>query len=783
MKGERPQQKKPSGRPALSRKLTLAARFRNRVRAVADRILGADLVWSLLLVGVVVTILAGQRCGAPMERYVAGEVAPYDIRARYDFDVRDEILTAERRFEARDSVPELYVQDTERGIRLARELSTVFVMGREVLEPAEDVQLEGVERDGIFPDRIPQSTRELLAEKRFSTDIEGGLIGAIREVMRRPVVGNKAMLDGATEVSLLRVPGDREDTLSDFSGVLDLDQARDQVRARVQEAFDLAPDEEAALADLAALYVDANLAYDPEGTASRKDAAERATPPVLVRIPKGTVLIRKGERFSPEQVEKLEASLRASRGRLGVNEIVGMLAVVSMLAFFLHRYTVFHQRDFRKKVPHLHALLILVMLGMLLLTVGLMWLVQEVVGGLRVPFNDIEVYTYLIPIGAGAVLVTLLANGRVAVVYSAYTALLFGAIRGWDLYAATWALLVQFAGVFAISAYRNRAALLRAGLVLGGAGAAAALALEVLKSTTGPGAVSFYGVGLAFLGGAVGAGLLISFSLPILEFLFKVLTDVRLLELSNIDNPLLSQLAVKAPGSYNHSLVVGTLAEEGAKAIGANSLFCRVAAFYHDVGKMMKPEYYVENQRGENPHDRLSPPMSALIISSHVKDGIRMAREAGLPEQIVDIIPQHHGTRLMTFFYEKAKAQADPSLGSVKEQDFRYPGPRPQTREAAIFMLADAVEAAARTVDDPTPNRLREMIRKVTNAIVLDGQFEECDLTFADLDRLQEAFLRTLVSIYHHRVDYPGYDFGKGKSASSTRESNETDSRPARTGS
>jgi len=224
---------------------------------------------------------------------------------------------------------------------------------------------------------------------------------------------------------------------------------------------------------------------------------------------------------------------------------------------------------------------------------------------------------------------------------------------------------------------------------------------------------------------------------------------------------LLAQLAVKAPGSYHHSLVVGTLAEEAAKAIGASSLFCRVAAFYHDVGKMNMPEYFVENQRGTNPHVRLAPSMSALIIASHVKDGIKLAREAGLPEQIVDIIPQHHGTRLMTYFFEKARSNADPALGPVQEDDFRYPGPKPQTREAAIFMIADAIEAAARTVEDPTQNRLRDVIRKVTNAIVLEGQLDECDLTFIDLEKIQQALLRLLSSMYHQRVEYPGFDFNR----------------------
>ncbi|HKQ63311.1 MAG TPA: HDIG domain-containing protein, partial [Candidatus Polarisedimenticolaceae bacterium] len=289
-------------------------------------------------------------------------------------------------------------------------------------------------------------------------------------------------------------------------------------------------------------------------------------------------------------------------------------------------------------------------------------------------------------------------------------------------------------------------------------GAVAALALETLRGGSEP-VPDLFAAALALAGGAVGVGLLVSFSLPPLEGLFHVLTDIRLLELSHLNNPLLAQFAVKAPGSYHHSLVVAALAEEAAKAVGANSLFCRVAAYYHDIGKMNMPEYYVENQRGVNPHERLAPSMSALIIAAHVKEGVRLAREARLPEQIVAMIPQHHGTKLMGYFYEKAKSQADPALGGVQEADFRYPGPKPQTREAAIFMLADALEAAARTVDDPTPARLAEVTRRMTNSIVLDGQLDACDLTFADLERIQEAFLHLLVSMHHQRVDYPGFDF------------------------
>ncbi len=247
-----------------------------------------------------------------------------------------------------------------------------------------------------------------------------------------------------------------------------------------------------------------------------------------------------------------------------------------------------------------------------------------------------------------------------------------------------------------------------------------------------------------------------------LESAFNILTDIRLLELSNLNNPLLRRLAVEAPGSYNHSVIVGTLAEAAAESIGANALFCRVAAYYHDVGKMLKPDYFIENQRdGANRHDHLSPHMSALVIASHVKEGYELAKSYGLPRQVLEIIPQHHGTRKINFFYQKAKRGEQPQAEEVRESDFRYPGPKPQTREAAIFMLSDSIEAAARTLDDPSPARFKGLIRKIVSDVVLDDQFSECDLAFADLEKVSAAFLRTLSSIYHHRIDYPGFDFEK----------------------
>lgn len=745
-----------------------------------DQVLAADMAWSGAFIVTVVLLLLPQSCAPDVEPLVAGQLAARDIRAPIDYDWIDETLTAERRRQAREAVDEVYIHDQSRGLRLVQGLATVFEQGRMALEQASD-DGENVEQAlaRIPQASLPPGALQTLLKLRFDPALERGLTAALQRALAARVVANKTILQREPSITLVQVPGGKPLQVQRYDGFLDLAEAREQVRRDVLEQLQLEPAAALALAELAASFVDANVYYDPQATQQQRQEAARAQPPVVVRVARGDVLVHRGEPLTADVVERVEDALRASERPVGLRELLALLFLASLLAFFLYRYSRYHQRGFRK-IQHLHALLLLILMSMLLVSRATLWLATKVVASLEQPFSELGSYIYLVPVGAGAILVALLANGRIATVYAAFAALLFGAMNGWDGHLMLWAMLVQCAGVYAISTYRERSALLRAGLVVGGAGAAAVVSLETLRSSLDPLASTLYAAGLAFAGGAVGAGLLVSFSLPLLEGLFNALTDIRLLELSNVNHPLLSELAVKAPGSYNHSLVVGTLAEEAAKVIGANSLFCRVAAFYHDVGKLNKPEYYVENQRGENPHDRLSPSMSALIITSHVKDGIKLAREAGLPEQIVDIIPQHHGTKLMTYFYEKAKASADPALGAVNHDAFRYPGPKPQTREAAIFMLADAVEAAARTVEDPTANHLREMIRQVTNAIVLDGQLDSCDLTFADLEKIQEAFLRCLVSMHHHRVDYPGFDFGRHKSESREVEETRTRVLPAK---
>ncbi len=260
-------------------------------------------------------------------------------------------------------------------------------------------------------------------------------------------------------------------------------------------------------------------------------------------------------------------------------------------------------------------------------------------------------------------------------------------------------------------------------------------------------------------GSVIIASLVMTGLLPLVEKGFAVQTDLSLLELGDASHPLLRRLAQRAPGTYNHSINVASIAEAAADAIGANGLLVRVGAYFHDIGKMFKPEYFIENQsHGKNQHESLQPAMSTLVIIAHVKDGADLARSNHLPKPIIDFILQHHGTTLVEYFYREAakRSELNPNREEVSDKDFRYPGPKPQTREAAVLMLADAVESASRTLVEPTSARISGLVDMIAEKKVADGQFDECGMTFQQLDQVKQSLVKTLTSIYHARVKYPG---------------------------
>ena len=363
-------------------------------------------------------------------------------------------------------------------------------------------------------------------------------------------------------------------------------------------------------------------------------------------------------------------------------------------------------------------------------------------------------YFYLFPFAAGAMIVRIFINSEVALVYCAALAPLLGIMFNNSMFVVIYALLGSIIGAHGMRQCSDRSTIYTAGLKISVVNLALALAFQTFSNTLFT-MQTVYVAFFALVGGILSAGFVSGF-IPVIETLFHYTTDIKLLELANLNSPLLRDLMIKAPGTYHHSVVVGNLVEAAAESINANPLLARVAAYYHDIGKASKPLYFIENQGGEeNRHDKLTPSMSALILISHIKEGAELAREKHLGQPIIDIIRQHHGTGLIKFFYERAKTQAEATGQTVEEKDFRYPGPKPQTREAGIVMLADCVEAASRTLVNPTPDRIQGMVQNIINRIFTDGQLDECELTLKNLHEIAKSFNRILNGIFHHRIDYP----------------------------
>ena len=345
-------------------------------------------------------------------------------------------------------------------------------------------------------------------------------------------------------------------------------------------------------------------------------------------------------------------------------------------------------------------------------------------------------------------LVATLFNPNMAVFFNGIFAIFAGILTG-DVQFVLLSLISGMVGAIGIIRLTERSDLYKTALYIALINVIAIGAWGILNRTIWD--VIWVGMLFGILNGVFSAVLTLGL-LPLIESMFGVTTSIKLLELSNPNQPLLKKLMLEAPGTYHHSVMVGNLGEAAAEAVGADGLIVRVGAYYHDIGKIKRPYFFTENQfNGENPHDKISPTLSALIITSHVKDGVEMATEAKLPPMIIDMIAQHHGNSLISYFYQKAKETDE----EVREEDYRYEQPKPQTKEAAILMMADTVEAAVRSKTGATPGQIEGFIRTLIKGKLNDGQFDECDLTFKDLDKIAETFGRVINGMYHKRIEYP----------------------------
>jgi len=541
------------------------------------------------------------------------------------------------------------------------------------------------------------------------------------------------------------------------TGMKALSTARRTLEQRIVNLPDWSAVQKNALNAALAPLIRPSVVLDPSATAAARETEASSVEPVVISLKRNQVVAREGDTVTPGILAQINAIKSSGNSGRPWNNLIGLLLVVIAVYWVAWKFAEHRSGSSLSLSKHKAFALVgsAILVQTALMKVGFTF-GDSMAARMQAPFNDPVIWNFAIPFAAAALLVAMLVDTQLAFLTGIITALFAGILAPTGMQKALFAMVSCSSAIYGIGRYRERQSVTLAGLLVGGVNAVMAVALIAYSEQP----LTLRTILMAAAAGITGGLLTAVFTaggLPINESLFGILTDVKLLELSNADLPVLGQLAMRAPGTNQHSHAVGQLAEDACRAVGANPLLARIGALYHDIGKLAAPEYFVENQQGDNPHDRLRPYQSAKIITSHVTYGSRLAKEIGLPQKIADFIPQHHGTRTLHYFLRKAQAQAKPNE-NVDERDFRYPGPKPQFKEAAIMMLADSCEAAARSLARPDPENIRAIVLKIFDSIISDGQLDECDVTLQELTTIREAMISALTAIYHARIDYPGYN-------------------------
>jgi cyclic-di-AMP phosphodiesterase PgpH len=739
------------------------------------------LVLLLITLSVFLSLLFAGHAQLTILEYSVGDIVVADVVVPFDLLVLDQAASETRRKVARENVLPVYRYDANQSESLVSRLRQTFARCRTLLNTAETADsvapLDGKQPslDSLSPELKEQirfevrrigngiagsESLDLLVQERFSTGLEAALVEAVFQAYAQPIVQDEqGLIRDKGSISLVPAPSGEERVVP-ISLINTEAQARARAEALIRQGSKLPTRLRSPLQVLVSQIITPNLEYDWPLTEQRQQQAAVNSTPVEVTLKKGKVVVRRGDEIGQSQLDQLQALRSVRRNRLSIRQVSGKALLIASLLLILGYFL----RALSQQQWTYWKLILLVSLILVtnFLVLKGFWFVYEAVSRdfVASPFNDKYYFFFALPFAFGAMLLVLLVGERTALIFSIFYSALAGLALETDFYGFLYILMSNVVGNLSVRKAVQRVGIISAGFKLGIAAIGLFVVLQVSKQAPFDPSMGWFGAALSFLSGPLNTGLLI-FLLPIFERLFMVTTDIRLLELGNLNLPVIRELILKAPGTYNHSVAVGTLAEGAAKAISLNPVFARVACLYHDIGKSVHPEYFVENQQGVNVHDRISPVESANKVFSHVAEGIRMARAAKLPSNIVDIIPQHHGTRQLAYFLEKAKRQATAEGTEACEEDFRYPGPKPQTRMAAVVMLADAVEASARTLKDHSQDRLLEVIQKIVTSTLEDGQLSECDITLSEIDKIAFSFLATLSSIYHSRIAYPGFDFNQ----------------------
>ena len=697
----------------------LAHRGTDAVR-LTKREVGRLALAAVLLI-VAMTAILGADFAPQRLNLQVGDLVPADIVAPRARTFENELLTAQARQDAADGVLPQYDFTSERAATIAAAQVDAFEAGVRLLDTAFDAATTVVQRDLIL-DRVAEDLSASAATTLTGLSTSSWL--ALRTESVR-------VLD-STERTELR------------------DTALALTRSRLSErmAGGLSEAERMLAAELIAPFVVANSSFSQELTDQEKARRSEAVEPVEDVFLQGEVIVRGGTKLTEIDAVRITA-FGLDQAVPDLAGLAGWLVLSALLVTLLLGWIWRFRRDFW----HRNNVLVLISVLLLVATLAL----QVTAGRAALPF--------LMPVAVIPILLAVLLDAEVAVIVTAILATVAGAVNGPSIEISAYVFLGGLGGVIAIRRGDRLQTFLQAGAVVFVVQALVVSAFSLLGERDLTGILQLWGASAL---SAAGASVAAVGTFAVLGNIFGILTVFQLLELANPSQPLLRRLLIETPGTYHHSLMVGNLAERAAESVGADPLLTRVAAYYHDIGKLTNPMAFIENQGGgENIHDQLAPEESAQVLKQHVADGINIAYEARLPKALIAFIPQHHGTAMMSYFFAKARDRAAAPFGGVSGEEgrkaadsvdarrFRHSGPKPQSREAALIMLADGVEASVRSLSSRDEPAIRAMVDRIIAERMDDGQFDECDLTLRNLDTIKDAFVEQLLGMYHQRVAYP----------------------------
>ena len=753
----------------------------------------------LLIITTIFTIVIYPSLVITEHSYEEGDVAERDIKAPIDFFVEDIDATEAKRRLLVEKILTVYDHDAALAEKLSHNVEEAFANLRGALEferenqskittknpqsSSADISMNNasthkqiLQMKESFEDKIGISVSKgaysILEKEKFSVEISNLITGILISILEEGVVTNKEILLRESDKGILLRDVETKtnkvvDNLKQFYG---LDQAATMVRIIGQPLLKgLNYSLINLIVDFIQRLIQPNITLNRSETEELKKKAAAEVKPVLHKIMAGEMLLREGERVTKIQCLKLNTlHVQIKKKQIFASSIGAAMLIMSLLVITYILYIDKHSHVMRDQNKNLLFMASMLITFFILARISVS--ISETLT-LNTPFSlPASSVLFGVPLAACAMTICLFMGFEVAVFFAIVIAVSTAVIFQNRFEMFVYFLLNSMMAAYWIQNCRERKVFIKAGVKLGLLNVLLATAINIYMADFS-GLTLLYSWGFAFMGG-IGVGVVTAGIVPLVEIAFDYTTDIKLLELANLDRPILSRLMIEAPGTYHHSVIVGSMVEAAAFEIGANPLLAKVCGYYHDIGKIKKPMYFIENQtKGKNRHDKLAPSMSSLILIAHIKNGVEIALENKLGQNIIDSIRQHHGTSFIGFFYEKAKKQKGEK--AVNIDDFRYPGPKPRTKEVALVMLADVVEAASRTLDNPTKSRIQGLVQNLINKIFSEGQLEDCELTLKDLHNIAKSFNNILSGMYHHRIEYPEkfvLHNGKGANGSSDRQ-------------